>query len=85
MWRTGWVVFMIASAGAVTALLAQAFFNGPAFRMPRSIAQPLLAPAPGASPSAAASDRPREIVLRIRIGTAGDAPAVVVEPDAAQR
>jgi hypothetical protein len=88
MWRTTLVVFAIASAGAVTALLAEALFNGSAWGRPRSVVQsPLaspLAPAPDPSPAVGAPEHPREIVLRIRIDATGDGPPLVVAPDDAQ-
>ena len=93
VWRTGFVVFVIASAGAVTALLAQAFVFAPASAPPPARALPVLAPVPApvpaapapadpiAPPMAPASDHAREIVLRIRIDSAAGAPALVVESD----
>jgi serine/threonine-protein kinase len=90
VWRTGWVVFVIASAGAAAALVAQAFVFGPAFAPRSQRALPVLAPAPSdpiaspvAPPSATASDHAREIVLRIRIDPAADAPVLVVESNGA--
>ena len=77
------LVFAIASAGAISALLAHALLYGTLAAAPAS-APSATAPAPDhprTSVVAGAADQPREIILRIRVDSAAaDAPARAPEP-----
>jgi eukaryotic-like serine/threonine-protein kinase len=78
--RTAAVVIASASAGALAALVAQAFFDGP-FLLRSADALPGFAPGPSSRSATVVldgTDKAREIVLRIRVDPAASSPPEMV-------